>query len=188
MTSHRNKELIQCPTPGCDGSGHISGNYSTHRSLSGCPHADRALVQAAQVEQKYVAFLVTPPSGGLVSVHFSGVLCPYTVLVVLFQRTFMVIFLLFVFLSSLSSNFVFVLVSPMWNLNPIKFPVIPDITPACLGPGSILNRFTLLRKWRFRGTCLTAFRTAFRATSCEAPSLACLESIFFSYFTQLYQI
>ena len=72
MTSHRNKELIQCPTPGCDGSGHISGNYSTHRSLSGCPHADRALVQAAQVEQKYVTLLVTPPSGSLISVHPSG--------------------------------------------------------------------------------------------------------------------
>ncbi len=48
----RGKELIQCPTPGCDGSGHVSGNFSTHRSLSGCPHADRAMVQAAQVEQK----------------------------------------------------------------------------------------------------------------------------------------
>lgn len=25
------KELIQCPTHGCDGMGHVSGNYATHR-------------------------------------------------------------------------------------------------------------------------------------------------------------
>lgn len=25
------RELIQCPTIGCDGMGHVSGNYATHR-------------------------------------------------------------------------------------------------------------------------------------------------------------
>ncbi|CAG2169751.1 unnamed protein product, partial [Oppiella nova] len=46
------RELLQCPTIGCDGMGHISGNYATHRSLSGCPHADRSVVQAQHQELK----------------------------------------------------------------------------------------------------------------------------------------
>lgn len=44
------RELLRCPHPDCNGMGHVSGYYATHRSLSGCPLADRAQVLANHQE------------------------------------------------------------------------------------------------------------------------------------------
>lgn len=42
--------ILKCPTPNCNGRGHVSSNRNTHRSLSGCPQAAASKTAARETK------------------------------------------------------------------------------------------------------------------------------------------